>query len=153
MPDLSLVTFTADLAKFAKLVNKSLAIVVKKITFDLLTRLILKTPVDTGRARAGWGVSIDTPIIIQPTGYDNKASKKSKGATGADYEAAYHASNFAMPDLSAIDGTQQVYILNSVEYIEALEDGSSRQAPNGMVRISVAELELEIETILAQNSP
>lgn len=152
MADLSLVTFNADIQAFAKLINANLAIVIKKIAFDLYTRLILKTPVDTGRARAGWGISVNTPIIIQPTGYNNKAAKKVKGPEGADYEAAFHASGiFAMPDLSAIDGTQQVFILNSVEYIEALEDGHSKQAPAGMVKVSIAELELEITSLLAQN--
>lgn len=56
------------------------------------------------------------------------------------------------PDFSAIDGSQQIFILNNVEYIEALEEGHSQQAPAGMVRISIAEVELEINTIVAQNT-
>lgn len=153
MADLSLVQFQAEMAKFAKIVDINLATVVKKIAFDLFTKIVYRTPVDTGRARAGWGISINTPITIVPTGYGGKKLKAKSSAHEADVVNSYQATEgVQLPDLSGIDGTQQVFILNAVEYIEMLEDGSSKQAPAGMVRVSIAEVEAEINALVLANS-
>ena len=58
----------------------------------------------------------------------------------------------APPDLSAVDAAQVVWLLNNVEYIQALEEGHSQQAPAGMLRVSLAAAELEIEALLLQMS-
>jgi hypothetical protein len=134
MADLSLIKFEADLRAFAKIVDVNQATVVKKIAMDLWTAITLKTPVDTGRARAGWGLSIGTPIIPTPP----------TGSYPPNGQAP-----LPLPDISAINGRQIVYILNNVDYVQHLEDGTSQQAPAGMVRISIAEIELEIEAIVA----
>jgi hypothetical protein len=42
-------------------------------------------------------------------------------------------------------------IVNFVEYIQYLEYGHSQQAPNGMVRVTLAEVPMLIEKYLAQN--
>jgi Bacteriophage HK97-gp10, putative tail-component len=131
MSDLSLHQFKADIAAFAKLVDVNQATVVKKIAFDLWTKITLKTPVKTGRARAGWGLSINSPIVATPP-------VGSYSAPGT-------------PDFSKVDGKQIVYILNNVEYVPNLEDGSSKQAPAGMVRLSIMEIESEIEVTLQMN--
>lgn len=120
--------FNADLRAFAEKIDVNLQTVLKRVTFDLWNRITLKTPVDTGRARAGWGVSIGDPQVVTPE----------PGPHGAP----------TPPDLSAIDGTQLIYVLNNVEYVQYLEEGTSKQAPAGMVRISLAEVELEIEAML-----
>lgn len=130
-PDLSLVQFKADVAAFARLVDVNQATVVKKIAMDLWTKITLKTPVDTGRARAGWGLSIGKPIVATP-------------AVGKYPQPG-------MPNMSSIDGKQVVYILNNVDYVPFLESGTSDQAPAGMIRLAIAEVELEIETILKMN--
>ena len=131
MPDLSLYAFKADLAKFQAITKALPGDIVQKIAFDIWTKLILKTPVDTGRARAGWGLSIGEPAVTVPA-----AENYPKGYTGAPPP---------IPDVKAVDGTQVVWILNAVEYIERLEEGHSQQAPAGMVRLSLMEMELEIE--------
>jgi hypothetical protein len=135
MPDLSLVNFEADMAAFAKLVDVNQADVVQKITLDVFARIVgnyslHRHPVDTGRARAGWGLSMTTSIEAPPPG--------SYGPP-------------PMPDVAQLDGTKVVYILNAVPYIEALEDGHSQQAPNGFVRLAIMEVEAEIQALLAAN--
>lgn len=131
--DLSLYKFSADLTAFARTLDLNLATIVRKIAFDLFAELTKRTPVDTGRARAGWGVSIDVPDIT---------TVPPEPPEGVTLPAP------GLPNLSAVDGTQVVYILNNVVYIEALEDGHSEQAPAGMVRLSLALLELKIESYL-----
>ena len=41
-----------------------------------------------------------------------------------------------------------MFIVSNLAYIEALENGHSQQAPQGMVTISVAEIEADIDGIL-----
>lgn len=129
MADLSLYKFKADIAKFAQQLDINLATVIRKIALDLWTKVTKKTPVDTGRARASWIVSEGEPDIVTTAPVGTNAVP-------------------TPPDFSNVDGTKVVYILNNVSYIEALEDGHSKQAPAGMVRISLAELEVEIESLM-----
>lgn len=135
MADLSLVQFTADIAAFAKLVDVNQAQVVQKIALDVFARIVgnytsHRHPVKTGRARAGWGLSMTTDIAAPPPGNYGPPP---------------------VPNVSQLDGKAVVYILNAVPYIEALEDGHSQQAPNGMVRLAIMEVEAEIEALLAAN--
>lgn len=129
MADLSLITFEADLNKFAKLLNLNIATLTKRLAFQLFNDVTLHTPVATGRARAGWGIALNTPQVATPP--------------QGDYPAP------GVPDLSAVNGKQVVYILNNVEYVEALEDGHSKQAPAGMVRLAIAKAEIYVENAIA----
>lgn len=137
MPDLSLYQFKADLVKFQKITGQLPGAIVKKIAFDIWRKLILKTPVDTGRARAGWGLSIGQPVVTV-----SAKSEYPKGSTAPEPP---------LPDMGGINGKQTVWILNAVEYIERLEDGHSDQAPAGMVRLSLMEMELEIEFLASDD--
>lgn len=125
MPDLSLVRFNADIAKFAKQLELDQKTIVQTLTLNIFTAIVEGNPVDTGRSRAGWAISIGSPDVPTPP----------PGNYGPP----------PAPDLSAIDGKQIVWILNNVEYIEALEEGHSQaQAPNGMVRLAIARAEADI---------
>lgn len=135
MPDLSLLKFEADVAAFARLVRLNQAEVMRKIASDIWTRIVgnfqsHRHPVDTGRARAAWGLTFAPSIPTLPPGVYPPPPE---------------------PNWAPITGTEIAYILNSVEYIEALEDGHSKQAPNGMVRLAILEVESEIEAILQIN--
>lgn len=44
-----------------------------------------------------------------------------------------------------IDGTTDTYIINNLAYIKALEDGHSKQAPNGMRRLAMEAEQAKIE--------
>lgn len=54
--------FSADLRRFASKAGTNADQVVKKICLDLTTRIVYKTPVDTGRLRGNWQPSIGSPI-------------------------------------------------------------------------------------------
>lgn len=122
--------FKTDLDAFAKKADLAIAFVVQRIATDLFAHIVgnfpaHRHPVDTGRARAGWAMSIGAPVAPVP-------------APGK-YPAAP-----VPPDFTQIDGTQVVYILNNVQYIGALENGHSKQAPNGFVHLSLMEIEAEL---------
>jgi Zn ribbon nucleic-acid-binding protein len=42
----------------------------------------------------------------------------------------------------------KIWIVNNVDYAEPLENGWSKQAPQGVVRIAVAQLESEMDAIM-----
>lgn len=120
--------FNKKLEHFAKvLVPQQVVLVQKKVALDLFTRIIVKTPVDTGRARGNWQITINAPAtgVIEVTG----------GKSSGD-EALTKGSK----KISSVKGFVTIFITNNVDYIGFLEEGSSDQAPKGMVALSIAEV-------------
>jgi len=79
-----------------------------------------KTPVDTGYARNQWQVGIN----VMPTGTVAVSSDPVEQGIAL---------------LSQVQLGDTVFIINWTEYINALEDGHSRQAPICMVAVTLAE--------------
>lgn len=134
----SLVDVDAPIAAFAREFKINFATCVRKISLELLTKIVRRTPVDTGRARSGWDLTVGRMSTWVPP--EVKKGKKAGGARLAEGAA----------EAAGIDGRQIVYILNNVEYIEFLENGTSQQAPAGMVQVSMAEVAAEVELMLAK---
>jgi len=77
--------------------------------------VIMATPVDTGRARANWQISIDTEITGQVDGTDAQGAIARNAATIRGYRNG------------------AIILQNNVPYIGRLNDGWSAQAPAGFV--------------------
>ncbi len=137
MADPVVMQFQADLEAFHRALQVTLATAVRRIALDLHTRIVLRTPVKTGRARGSWGISLDVPgdYVLPP------------GEYGAGVAAAT-AQQQALTALSADAPFRTVYLFNNLPYIEVLEGGSSQQSPHGMVAVSMAEIEAEIDSVL-----
>jgi len=115
--------FNKDLKKFSTTMDLSLGVVVKKVSLDMFAGVIRKTPVDTGRARSSWNIAVGKPdLSVAPVGGASQKSSNSKAAA------------FDNPDPYS-----KVFITNNLDYIEFLEQGSSKQAPLGMVKVTVLE--------------
>lgn len=132
---MSLQSLHAPIVEFAKLIDVNLATVCQALTMELFSAITQRTPVDTGRARASWQVSEKTI----PTGTP-PAGSYTGGAKSADALAA----------IGKVTGTQTIYIVSNLDYIEPLENGHSAQAPVGMVRISIAEAAAKIKLTVAK---
>jgi hypothetical protein len=121
---------TASLAEFNRKVNdvttklpdEKASIVVKKLLFAGLNGLVNKTPVDTGRARGNWQVTIGSPA----EGENKSGDPIARGGE-------------VIEKIERI-GSGLFYISNNVPYIEALENGHSDQAPLGMLAVTLQEL-------------
>jgi hypothetical protein len=103
-------------------------VAVKKIAFESFRRIVMRTPVDTGRARSNWFVSVGNP-----------SSQTTDSATRAVVGELATGVNGWKP----ADGAS-IFFTNNLPYIEVLERGrvgnrGSMQAPNGMVAITMAE--------------
>jgi hypothetical protein len=122
-------TFALDIQEFAKKAGEAADMVTRKICLDLFSDITMNTPADTGRARANWFASINTPssVTIQ--------------YNGSPASAAQGAINDAGVAISQATGNI-LWISNNLPYIYRLEfEGWSKQAPNGMVRLAIDRAE------------
>jgi hypothetical protein len=106
-------------------------VVVRKTALAIDQALVFATPVDTGRARSNWQVTINSPAEGEVTNYP-----KSKDAASA----AFASGSFAVQ--AAIKATQNfaggsIFITNNLPYITPLNEGHSQQAPEGFVQQAV----------------
>lgn len=133
-------TFALDLTAFCNKYDADLKMVVRKITFEVFQRVVLRTPVDTGAARANWGLSVDKPDIT----YHITDGDKTGTATLAKLTDGVQAWRCA----------GSIFMTNNLPYIGVLEYGrangtwGSKQAPNGMVRITLEEMQTWIQSML-----
>lgn len=98
------------------------------IGLEGIKRLVNKSPVDTGRFKGNWGLS-----IAQIDTTTTETVDKNGGPTIARAQGSLAA-------YSAQEGFPMIYLQNNLPYAERLEDGWSKQAPGGMVALTVAEL-------------
>ena len=113
-----------------------------KIAAELNNRVILKTPVDQGRLRANWQLSIKRPAVGQVQGTDKSGS----------LTAAKNITSLAQYQLGDL-----IFLVNNLPYARIVEfglfgkppgsangpktiKGYSSQTPQGMARISVREV-------------
>jgi hypothetical protein len=121
----NLAQFNKELDNFNKKVPAMATVIQKKVVLEALRRLVMRTPVDTGRARANWQVTISEP---------SEGQVDSTDVEGNSAIAKGLAALTGLPDF------QVIWISNNVDYIEFLEHGSSKQAPEGMLAVTVEEL-------------
>lgn len=117
-------SFSLDIERWAAKTEARMDLTVRYLSLELLRRLVLRSPVDTGRFRANWQVDIgQAPEGTLETTDKGGASTVSRGDT----------------KLAAVQAGQSVFLVNNLPYAQVLEDGSSSQAPQGMVAITVQE--------------
>jgi len=134
-------TFTLSLAEFAKAAPEQARTVVRKVSIDMLTKVVMRTPVGNpslwkskppagyvgGRLRANWAVSFGAPSF-RTTVETDKSGQATIMRGSATIQRAY--------------GELDIYITNSLPYAIPVEYGhSQRQAPAGMVRVTVTEFQ------------
>lgn len=95
----------------------------KKITGDMLTTVIVATPIDTSAARQNWRVGVG---LINTLVDENQTDGSGQGAI-----------NRGIATIQSGGGIGKViYLSNSIRYIKKLNDGWSMQAPKNFVQIS-----------------
>lgn len=125
-------SFNVDLEKFAKATDLELETVVRKVAFDLYKGITQKTPVDTGRAKGNWNIGLGTI----DSSVNQSATSTPQGQVG-----------FAnLPREGA--GKRPIYITNNLPYINKLENGSSKQAPTGMVALTMSSIQRSMRNVV-----
>lgn len=129
-------TFALDVTRWVDQANGRLDLVVKKIAMDLFSRVILRSPVRSGRFRGNWQVI---------TGETEDVPK----LDAVDTSGATTIANAVANVLAAPPG-ETITLVNSLPYARRLEYGWSQQAPAGMVRITVQEFITAAEQAAAE---
>ena len=109
------VSFSSDLAKFAKKTNINIEKALRITATSVFSSVVLRTPIKSGRARANWLYTMDSPATGTVTDVNVKPIKAGRGHTHI--------------------------LTNNLPYIDKLENGNSTQAPNGMLKVTVTEFE------------
>jgi hypothetical protein len=113
--------FAVDISKWVDKANGNVRTATKKIIVDIAEKIKVATPVKDGYARNNWMQSFDAPDLSTTDVADKKprmAAKMPEMPKGRDFS---------------------YYLTNSLPYIRRLEYGYSKQAPQGMVRLTVAD--------------
>lgn len=107
----------------------------KSASIEFFRQVIIVTPVDTGRARYGWYITVGDPSKVVPDEGEYKMP---------DINTHSKFTHFTVKD--------KLFITNNVPYITRLNNGSSKQAParfveNAAIRVqnAVAKLVKDIK--------
>lgn len=107
--------FSRRMREIARGIEPAVDDTLRKVALVANQTVIMATPVDTGRARANWQVSINAPITTET------------GSTDAQGQMSRNA--------GVIQGYRggEIILQNNVPYIGRLNEGWSAQAPAGFV--------------------
>ena len=112
-------------AAFSKVISRSqgrLVEVVRSTMIEMGSSIVDRTPVRSGRARANWCSAIGSPDYRNDIQADPSAA-------GARATLAKTLTDYKLGDT--------IYFTNSVPYAKRLEEGWSKQAPSGMVKLTI----------------
>ena len=98
--------------------------ILQTITFKIGSEVVRLSPVDTGRFKGNWQLTIGAPATSSLLRYD-----ESGGIVLSDMQRV----------VRTLTPGQVAYIQNTVEYGYDLEYGSSQQAPDGIVNVTTSE--------------
>jgi hypothetical protein len=118
-------SFEFDVAKMCKDAEADLDLVVRKTLIDITTRVIERTPVDTGRLRGNWQIGIGT----EPHGELDVEGPGMASATISDITG----------ELSKAQIDDAIFFVNNLPYASVVEAGSSKQSPAGMLEVTLRE--------------
>ena len=111
--------FARRIRKVAEDIEPAVDDTLREVALVANQALITATPVDTGRARANWQVSINTEIDTELDSTDVQATLDRNNAVVRGYRNG------------------DIIVQNNVPYIGRLNDGWSAQAPAGFVERSL----------------
>lgn len=111
--------FAIDLERFGDTTREQAKTIFQKITLDLDRAVVLATPVDTGRARGNWFPSLQRPSSRVKDDVEDKTGQSAINA------------QVGVVNRAKLGDT--LWLTNNLPYVLVLENGSSKQAPMGMV--------------------
>lgn len=131
-----------DLSKILDKAKDNASQVARAIALELETRVVLKSPVDSGRLRGNWNVGINS--------IDTAEKPADKTGSSSNTRAISSLSKFKLGDT--------IWITNNLPYVQKLEfglygngaktiNGYSMQAPHGFIRITFKEVQSAFDSI------
>ena len=122
--------FSINLGRLKSLARDKAIQLQQKIALQVLRGVVLRSPVKTGRFRGNWLVSTGSPVAYSVATMD--PSGQATISLGAN-------------TIAALRELGVVWISNNLVYGPALESGHSKQAPAGMVAVTVASVRAQFK--------
>lgn len=126
-------SFSEDIARHNKKALDAVEKIRKATILDLFGNVILMSPVDTGMFRGNWRTATGSP----------NGQNIDKVRSPAQVELEIKLNIGVLGNVT--------FFSNSLPYALPLENGSSKQAPAGMVAIQVARFESVVAKHVARN--
>ena len=123
----NMAAFNAELRAFTdKMLPRELVVFHKRLILQALDSIVKMTPVDTGRAKGNWQVTIGSPA----SGILDRTDKAGNTTIAIGRSQIVGLRPFSI-----------VWITNNLPYAISLEGGWSSIAPVGMVAVTIAEMQ------------
>lgn len=123
-------SFNKSLDNFAqKTVPEAMQKFLIWVGMTLLKGIVKKNPVDTGRSQGNWQVTFHKPAMGKIESYTK------------DPGPVLRKGFQKLKSLKKEGVVRVIYITNNVDYILELEEGRSGRAPNGMVSVTLQEMQ------------
>ena len=118
-------SFSIDLSRAISKAKKRQDVVVRKVMLECFSKVVMRSPVLTGRFRANWIASVGTYSRSPGDAFDKSGDQTVRKIK---------------QDVLGMDISQRCYLTNALPYAVRLERGWSKQSPQGMVRLTLAEI-------------
>jgi hypothetical protein len=118
--------FALDVSKWVKKANGNTTLVLRKVALDMFGRVIQRSPVDTGRFRGNWQCAIGH----DPAGTSENTSNPMGQIAGV---------------VGSAKGNDAIHLVNNLPYGPRLERGWSKQAPSGMIGVTITEFQAAVD--------
>ncbi len=138
-------TFARTLEAFSGIAGKRVDFTMRKLAFDALDGMFRRSPVDTGRFRGSWRVSLDSAdlSVAPPLSRGTKSSKPKGAPVDGEVLAQFNALK------ATVKRDRTIVISNNLPYAGELEDGSSAQARADILRPTFVEIETGLNAAIA----
>lgn len=128
-------TFGGQMQTITEDTKLKLRDLLQKTALDAFSEVVLMSPVKSGRFRGNWLPAIGAA----PGGYDWQKLDPDGSETIARASATVEASELG----------DTIYLVNNLPYARRLEEGWSKRAPAGMVRITAARWQPIVRKVAA----
>lgn len=129
-------SFSAQIGSFATTATEKIDAIFRDIVVEIGESVIMLSPVDTGRFKGNWQLTVGAPSSQSLINYDKDGLRTLEQLVS---------------DANKLDASQRAYIVNNLRYAQPLEYGYSQQAPSGMVRVTLARLQQIISDAVRAN--
>jgi hypothetical protein len=143
-------TFSKEITAFVRATTLRADLVFNKVVLDTYGQLVQESPVDTGRFRAAWRVSVTRgPVgrVDRSVPPPRNRRRGRRGPTGGDPINRTEQGR-ALSGIKRVRLGDMVHITNSLPYARRLEDGWSKQAPKGWVRRIFNRMKASLNSIV-----
>lgn len=128
--------FSFQVSEFIEKAKGAINATEREIIIEIGRSVIIMSPVDTGRFRNNWKFSVSTPDLSVTGDVDPSGEEAIAKITDGVIE---------------FQSGQTAFITNNLPYAIPLEYGHSGQAPDGMVRLTLARFTEIVEEAIRKN--